>query len=545
LEVLLGRGGVGEVWRARHVLLDSHVAIKFLHGPSADHAASRERFLTEAKVAAQLKTRYAVRVFDYGVTADGRPFLVMELLDGETLGSRLRRVGRLSPQLTVRFLGQAARALARAHSLRIVHRDFKPDNVLLVVEEEGPFESVKVLDFGVAKLVKDLASEPPPPLEERPEDALAAMLTRTGSLLGTPRYMAPEQIVGAPDLDRAADVWAFGVVAFECVTGEAPFSGKALTELFAKIQCGVHPRASALAPGVPEAFDAWFDVACATHPANRFASASLAAAELAAALGEPAGPSSERGSEPPSPPSPGGHSSRPPELTLDRVTVRADFESTPSMPLSAPPAPPPSPASLRAVPRIERPFRDPPWDAPLDVEACIARIPPGATMKGLFTSDLVAETLRRGHPLSVSRPRYLPFADYPLVEHARILVESAHAFFPDMSMRQALRRLGRRAHYSFLRSLVGKVLWARVDGVLDGLDVATRAYTLSSPTSQACLEETGPGRARVRLDGVHHFLDCHHIGVFEGVLRACGAEGTVCVREDRPGSGELLLEWKA
>src|SRR5262249_21376696 len=130
LEELLGQGGMGEVWRARHVALNSHVAIKFLQGASAHRESTRKRFLTEAQVTAQLKTRYAVQVFDFGITDEGQPYLVMELLDGETLGKRLAKHTFLPIPTTVQFLTQAARALDRAHALGIVHRDFKPENVV-------------------------------------------------------------------------------------------------------------------------------------------------------------------------------------------------------------------------------------------------------------------------------------------------------------------------------------------------------------------------------------------------------------------------------
>jgi serine/threonine protein kinase len=302
LETMLGRGGAGEVWRARHVTLESHVAIKFLHGASSDSESMRKRFLTEARVAAQLKTRYAVHVYDFGITEDGRPYLVMELLDGETLGHRLRRQTSLPVPVTARFMSQAARALDRAHALGIVHRDFKPENIVIVSDEDGK-ESIKVLDFGVAKLVRDLVSEgPTAALDAGAEVGAVASLTsftRTGSLLGTPCYMAPEQILNAPDLDLHADIWALGVVAFECLTGALPFVGENMVDLFARIQCGMHALARVLNPELPRRFEEWFDTACAIDPARRFASATRAAEKLAEALGEsPATARPSSGSEP-------------------------------------------------------------------------------------------------------------------------------------------------------------------------------------------------------------------------------------------------------
>jgi len=517
LETMLGVGGAGEVWRARHVTLGSRVAIKLLHASLAEHARTRERFVTEARVAAQLNTRYAVRVFDFGIGDDRRPYLVMDLLDGETLGQRIHRVGRLSPALTVRFLSQAACALSRAHALQIVHRDFKPDNVVIVLEEDAVGESIRVLDFGVAKLARDLTDDGPTTLLPIAAEAFAAALTRPGAMLGTPRYMAPEQILGSPDLDLRADVWALGVVAFECLTGEAPFRGAGLVELFANIQCGVHLRAKALVPALPARFDAWFEVACATHPSNRFASASTAAAELATALGETrayvSGPS-----EPP----PAAPRSTPPVTMIersgeDRITSAArEGDSA---------------------------FHEPDWEAPLDVDACLDAIPKGTTMKGLFTGPLIAEAQRRGICLPAPRDRYLPFVDYPLVDHVRLLAAAARAFYPDRPIRAGLRKLGRWAYPSFIQSIVGRVLWASVDSVEKGIDVAGQAYALATPSARLVRVESSPGRAVLRAECVRYFMDSNHVGVLEGVLRACNARGTVRVRIDSPSSGAFLLTW--
>jgi serine/threonine protein kinase len=289
LESLLGTGGMGEVWRARHVALNTLVAIKFLHGASAQRLSTRKRFLTEAQVTAQLKTRHAVQVFDFGVTDDGQPYLVMELLDGETLGHRITRQTRLAIGTTVRFLEQAARALERAHAVGIVHRDFKPDNIVISLDEEGN-EHVKVLDFGIAKLLNELEADSVEDDRDASTDVAPAhakafaTFTKTGTILGTPLYMSPEQVRNSADLDLRADIWAFGVVAFQCLTGIPPFEGKNLIQLFERITTGIHPRARSINPELPEAFDDWFDTACAPDATKRFASAKAAAAHLATAL---------------------------------------------------------------------------------------------------------------------------------------------------------------------------------------------------------------------------------------------------------------------
>jgi serine/threonine-protein kinase len=287
LETQLGRGGMGEVWRARHVALKQHVAIKFLARASAAREVARKRFESEAQITAQLKTRHAVQVFDYGITESGQPYLVMELLDGETVGHRLDRLKTLTVATTATFLGQAARALERAHSVGIVHRDFKPDNLVIAVDEDGR-EYIKVLDFGIAKILGDLETadhvDPDPTLP----GADRSSFTRTGSILGTPYYMAPEQIRNSRDIDPRADIWAFGIVAYECLTGSPPFDGQDLFELFDNIQAGRHPKASELNPALPPAFDIWFDIACAGDKEKRFGSARIAASHLGVALGDAA-----------------------------------------------------------------------------------------------------------------------------------------------------------------------------------------------------------------------------------------------------------------
>ena len=278
LEAPLGRGGMAEVWRARHLTLNAMVAVKVLRNSQTDDA-SRRRFLAEAQITVQLKSRYAVQVFDFGVAEAGVPFLVMELLEGETLAERLARVGRLSPAAIVTFLGQAARALDRAHALGIVHRDLKPENLFVVQDDDG-VEYLKVTDFGIAKFIGELEERVP----AEPDEDLSR-LTRTGTRLGTPYYMAPEQVEPSLEILATTDVWALGVVAFECLTGRRPFDGAGVHALFESILRGEHRSVRTIDRALPESFDAWFERACARRPTDRFASATEAARALGDALG--------------------------------------------------------------------------------------------------------------------------------------------------------------------------------------------------------------------------------------------------------------------
>ncbi len=284
LERVLGAGGMGEVWSARHTSLKTSVALKFLKGSSASEPETRSRFELEARVTAQLKTRLAVQVFDYGVADQGEPFLVMELLEGESLAARLHRFGRFAPASAMQLLGQAARALDKAHALGIVHRDFKPGNIFIVVDEDYR-EQVKVMDFGLAKIMGEL--DAPVSATEALEDASPSSFTRTGALLGTPSYMAPEQISGKAEIGPATDVWAFGVVAFECLTGQVPFVGRRLSDLFEAIRARQYLKGSALVPELGAAFDAWFELVCAQESAQRFSTPVIAFNELARAINLP------------------------------------------------------------------------------------------------------------------------------------------------------------------------------------------------------------------------------------------------------------------
>ncbi|HEX2674261.1 MAG TPA: protein kinase [Polyangiaceae bacterium] len=259
----LGQGGMGSVWLAEHLTLCSQVAIKLIHVDMASSAEVLGRFLREAQAAASLRSPHVVQILDHGVD-EGTPYIAMELLEGESLADRLARCGRLEPVAVGRMLTEVGRAIGRAHEAGIVHRDLKPDNVFLVRNDDD--EVTKVLDFGIAKASSGLG-------------AAASSATRTGALLGTPYYMSPEQAEGARSLDHRTDIWAMGVIAFECLLGRRPFDAETLGGLLLAICTRPIPIPSQCGP-VPAGFDAWFARACHRDPAQRFSSAREAASEL-------------------------------------------------------------------------------------------------------------------------------------------------------------------------------------------------------------------------------------------------------------------------
>ncbi len=252
----LGEGGMGTVWKAEHIELDTLVAVKLIDEDLAESPSVLKRFKREAKAAAALSSAHVVRTFDYGVE-NGVPFIVMELLEGDSLDERLARVGRLSIAETAKILSHVARALDLAHARGIVHRDIKPGNIFLTRNEDGG-DLAKVLDFGVAK---SLAL-----------DASSCAQTRTGTLVGSPSYMSPEQMHASKDLAHTTDIWSLGVVAYECVVGDRAFAGETLPQLTVAICLNPVPIPSEHGE-VPPGFDEWFAQACDRDPGARFQSA--------------------------------------------------------------------------------------------------------------------------------------------------------------------------------------------------------------------------------------------------------------------------------
>jgi serine/threonine protein kinase len=260
VERLLGSGGMGAVYLARHVSLGQEVAIKFIHPELVSSEEVRRRFETEAKASARIKSRHAVAVIDHGVSEAGQPYIVMERLEGQSLEQAMKERGRLPFEEVVVIVMQVARALEQAHAAGIVHRDLKPDNIFLAKDRDGGKQgyTVKVLDFGIAKVVQD--------------EAVAGVgTTKTGMVLGTPLYMAPEALTASAPVSPASDIWSLGACAFAAACGRVPFEGEAIGDVVLKVCAAPMPVPSKLAPDLPRAFDEWFGKACARDMTQRFA----------------------------------------------------------------------------------------------------------------------------------------------------------------------------------------------------------------------------------------------------------------------------------
>jgi serine/threonine protein kinase len=279
----IGSGGMGTVWEGVHVNLGTRVAIKFIRPQFAMQAEARTRFEIEARAAARLNTKHAVNVYDYGLTHEGVPYIVMEYLEGESLSDAVMARGPIPAQEVALVIGQAARALSKAHAAGIVHRDLKPDNIFLAQSDEpvdGLPYLVKLVDFGVAKMFDVEVGD------EIPAARLSlAGPTREGTVIGTPNFMAPEQLTvgGAPG--ALTDLWSLGACTFAAMTGRLPFEGDIIGDIVLKVCVAPLPVPSQLAPHLPATFDAWFARACSRDPARRFQTAEELAEALAAACG--------------------------------------------------------------------------------------------------------------------------------------------------------------------------------------------------------------------------------------------------------------------
>lgn len=261
----IGRGGMGCVWQAIDRELEAPCALKFILEHFAQRSELRTRFMREARAVANLHSPYVVSIRGVGEHGNAL-YIAMELLHGETLERRLGREGALAPRDVVTVVSQIASVLTTAHAAGIVHRDLKPENIWLWAESDV---FVKLLDFGVAKHV----------LAEK-----TGLKTATGTLVGTPHYMSPEQAAGDRSVDHRSDIWSLAVIAVECLSGRRPFDSDGLGQLLLQIMQGPIPPLRDLYPQAPPTLEGWWQQAMQRDVEQRFQSATALAASLAAAL---------------------------------------------------------------------------------------------------------------------------------------------------------------------------------------------------------------------------------------------------------------------
>jgi serine/threonine-protein kinase len=274
----IGEGGMGVVYRAEHVTLGSPAAIKVLLPQFTRDTTVVDRFFTEAKATGAIRHVSIVQIYDYGRIPNGQAYIAMELLRGEDLTSFIARHRVVDPKVAVQICLQMLSALEAAHLIGIVHRDIKPDNIYLVRDPSAPGAiRIKILDFGIAKLVGDQLGANP------------KLKTKGDSILGTPAYMAPEQCRGGAEIDARADLYAVGCILFEMLTGRPPFLAEGGGETMAMHIYEQPPRLHQLAPGLPAELDALLAMLLAKSPDERTPSAAYALAALERVPIEPLG----------------------------------------------------------------------------------------------------------------------------------------------------------------------------------------------------------------------------------------------------------------
>jgi serine/threonine-protein kinase len=504
IEALLGSGGMGHVYRALDTRLLRPVALKIIE--RGDDEAVAEA-LREARAAAAIRHPHVATIFDAGRLGSGA-FVAVELVPGRSLR---HFVGDASIDLAtrLRWLTDVAGALAAAHEAGVVHRDVKPENV--VVRDDGV---AKVLDFGVARVPVQMT-----PPSGVPLGGDVPTPSGQGDLVGTPAYMAPEHIRGG-EIDGRADQFSWGVLAYELCAGSLPWKrpGASLTVLMAILLDEPAPITS---PDIPEEVSAAVLRALAKPREGRFPSMT----EAAAALAPFAAPARTSISSLP-----------PPGVSLSSRPAPA--------PTSAPPTQPSAPPRSGSSPP-----REPDFAAPVDLDAHLELLPPGATGKGMFFSRLLAigAAARPASELcaaaGVPERRYIPFRDYPMRDYLRLEVAVAAAVHPAVPLGEGLRRLGWAALDSLLASHVGKTLFGIFGRDVERLLLsAPKAYELTLSFGKVTAEKMTGGKFLLHAHGLPAFLETYQVGVFEGVLRHCRAPGRVRIALRAGGLADATFE---
>jgi serine/threonine protein kinase len=272
----IGRGGMAAVYEAENIDIGKRVAVKVLAAELITSRVVRERFIREARAASAVRSPHICDVYDSGMFEE-RPFLVMELLEGESLYDMLTRLRRLDIPTVLAVATQTSRGLGKAHEANIVHRDLKPENIFVSKDEDGGL-IVKLLDFGLAKFYE--------PTNDG--DPKTVRLTREGALFGTPAYMSPEQAKGQGEVDHRSDLWALGCIVYECLTGQTVWSvEQGVAMILAQVASAPLPRPTRIRPDLPPTFDSWFQKALDRDTAKRFQTARELADTLELALVPP------------------------------------------------------------------------------------------------------------------------------------------------------------------------------------------------------------------------------------------------------------------
>jgi eukaryotic-like serine/threonine-protein kinase len=254
---LIGEGGMGAVYEGENIRIHRTVAIKVLHAGVAENQDAVQRFEREAQAAGRIGSEHIVEVLDLGNLPDGDRFMVMEFMDGDSLSARIQNRGRLTARETYPIARQILEGLAAAHGAGIIHRDLKPDNVFLLKSRGGQADFVKLLDFGISKF-SALSGES------------GFSMTRTGAVMGTPYYMSPEQAKGAKGMDHRADLYAVGVILYECITGRVPFNADTFNELLFKIVLETPQPIEQVVPDSDPEFNKIVQKAMAREPGLRY-----------------------------------------------------------------------------------------------------------------------------------------------------------------------------------------------------------------------------------------------------------------------------------
>lgn len=315
----LGKGTVGAVYRSEHLWMKKTVAIKLLHPEVTSSEEAVKRFAREARLASMIDNPHCVNVYDFAQAPDGTYYLAMEYLEGQSLYKAIRKDKRLPLEQCREVFLQILEALSAAHKVGIVHRDMKPENIMLL-QRGGPFPYVKILDFGIAK--GDQAGD-------------GAQLTRVGFTVGTPEYMSPEQAT-AVEIDGRADIYSTGVMLFECATGRRPFIGASAVEIATAHVSTPPPKPSEIAPevGISKELEAVILKALEKEPDNRFPDAASFAKALSRAIPAPRQEAS------------GVHQLSMPEKSQTKTESKPEPKHEPKQPLQPAPAAPPANTSL-------------------------------------------------------------------------------------------------------------------------------------------------------------------------------------------------------